>query len=357
MLLFRISPASLSTASGTPPFLLFLLLFFLLIPSPIQAATQPTAAKRIKDGQAIDLADPSYQVLFEELTVEHGFTRQELGKMFSGVTLKKRILELMDAQWEAKPYYQYAPLFITKKNIRKAKNVLSRHRTLLDRVEEQFGVDRAVIIAIWGIESRFGANQGGFNVFQALNTLFAAYPRRSQFFRGELIAFLLLCREEAIDPRTIVGSYAGAFGQTQLMPSSFRRHAVSFDGDSKRDVWHSTPDILASIANYLKHYNWTMYSPLYADIGYELRDSRLIAAQLQGRKGLVSPALIRMSQQVDIPPSPGNNPLSIVALELKPGSDHLYRYVAGYPNFQVITEWNHSNRYAMVVSEFAEKIQ
>lgn len=260
----------------------------------------------------------------------------------------------MDKQWEAKPYYQYKPLFVTPKVSAKGREMLALHKTLLDRIEKELGVDREVVIAIWGIETRFGTNLGNHYVFQTLNTLFDAYPRRSSFFRKQLIHFILLCRENDLDIHTIKGSYAGAFGQTQFIPSSFREYALSFDGDKRRDVFTSTADILASIANYLRRYHWQLHAPVYFDIGNELRSQELISALYKGRKGRVSVAVVNKAQGVNLPlPSEGKQ-VSIVGLEIAPEKGGGNRYVAGYPNFHAITAWNHSNRYAMAVTELAE---
>ncbi len=321
---------------------------------PLPARTP--AADRVRDGQPIDLTQKKYQQLFAELKRKHGFTDGELAGIFQGLTISRRVLELMDKQWEAKPYYQYRTIFLTPTKIIRGRERLHRYKKLLDRIEKEFGVDREVVVAIWGIETRYGDHQGRFNVLRTLNTLFDAYPRRSAFFRDQLVHFLILCRENGVDPRQVRGSYAGAFGQTQFIPSSFRSYAVSFDGDRQRDVWNSVPDILASIANYLKQFHWTLDGPIYADLGYELKDRRLIAASLKGWRGRVDWTIVRDRQRADIPPSPGDRPLSIVALELPPGGKHPQRYIAGYPNFQAITAWNHSNRYAMAVTELAEAL-
>jgi membrane-bound lytic murein transglycosylase B len=165
----------------------------------------------------------------------------------------------------------------------------------------------------------------------------------------------LLCKENGVDPHEVMGSYAGAFGQTQFIPSSFRAYAVSFDGDKKRDVWNSVPDVLASIANYIKEHGWVFQAPIYAELGHSLKDKRLSEAMAKGRRGRVAWQVVRDTQRADLPASPRNKPLSIVGLELDPKvSTHDFRYVAGYPNFHAITDWNHSNRYAMAVAELAE---
>jgi len=334
-----------------------LFLFSLGLGSSSALAAKPKAADLVEDGQLIDLNSERYQLLYKELKETHQFNQAELDTVFKGVAINKRVLELMDRQWEAKPYYKYRPLFITSKTISTGKKKLKEYGDLLSRIESKFGVDREVVIAIWGIESRFGTHSGSFPVFETLNTLFDAYPRRSKFFRKQLVHFLLLCRENEIDPLVVKGSYAGAFGQTQFIPSSFREYAVSFDNDQLRDVFNSTEDILASIANYLRRYHWTLNGTIYMDIGSELKAQELISANLKGRKGRVDYQKVSASQGVTLPVPPGNRKLSIVSLELAPSDGGGYRYVAGYPNFQAITEWNHSNRYAMAVTELAEAIK
>lgn len=336
-----------------------LLLFLFVLPHAGMAEKKIAAADRVKDGQEIDLGQEKYRILFQELKQEQQFTEAELDVIFKGVTIKRKVLILMDTQWEAKPYYQYRSLFVTKTVIKKAKKKLRKYKAILDRIEQEIGVDREIIIAIWGIESRFGKHSGSFNVFQTLNTLFDAYPRRSDFFRKQLIEFLILCKENNYNPRTIKGSYAGAFGQTQFIPSSFREYAVSFDGDERRDVFGSIQDILASIANYLHSFHWTLDAPLYADIGSLLKGPEVIKANAKGRKGVVDYLTVQKEQSIALPIPPEKRPLTIVSLEQDPkkGGGKRFRFIAGYPNFQTITEWNHSNRYAMAVSELAEAIR
>jgi len=321
---------------------------------PLPPPAEPLPAAKVEEGQAIDLTSQRYRDLFLELVSRHGFRQEELDRLFAGLTIKKRVLELMDTQWEAKPYYTYSPRFITPQMIEQGKRLLCEHREVLDRIENELGVEREVVVAIWGVETQFGKHKGAFSIFQTLNTLFDAYPRRSKFYREQLIEYLLLCRENGVDPLTITGSYGGAFGQTQFIPSSFRSYAVDFDGDGRRDVWESVPDVLASIANYLQKCGWTFNAPIYREIGKKLKGEKLEKAYAQGRKGLVSRAEVKRIQDVDLPPSPENRELTIVGLELRNGC---MRYVAGYPNFQAITKWNNSNRYAMVIAELAEKLK
>lgn len=303
---------------------------------------------------SIDLDSPLYRDLFRQLEEEHGFDPGQLKRWFSGITINPRVLELMDAQWEAQPYHRYAAPFMTWWNVGNGRVLLERHRELLERIEEEFGVEREVVVAIWGVESNFGQRKGGFNIFQAMNTIFAAYPRRRPFYREQLLEFLLLCRENGLDPREVTGSYGGAFGQAQFIPSSFRAYAVDFDADGRRDIINSIPDVLAGIANYLRHFGWRFGAPRYAELGNRLNDERLEEARQQGRQGVLPRELIARVQQVELPPMADDKPLRVVGLEQADGT---WRYLAAYPNFQALTHWNNSYRYATVVLQLAEKLR
>lgn len=337
-------------------FMLFLWLCLsgLAAAEPAETTEPPKAADLVEDGQVIDLASERYRGLLKELRLRHNFSQEELDALFDGVSIKKRVLQLMDMQWEAKPYYEYYPRFITLGVISKGKSLLQTHKELLDRIEKELGVEREIVVAIWGIESQFGNTDGAFNLFQTLNTLFDAYPRRREFYRQQLIEFILLCRENGVDPQMVNGSYGGAFGQTQFIPSSFRAYAVDFDGDGRRDVWNSVPDVLASIANYLKSFDWAYGAPVYWELGEALKDNRLVEAYQAGRRGLLPWKLVQEAQEVAMTQPPGEKPVTIVGLEREDGG---MRYVAGYPNFQAITKWNNSNRYAMAVTELAQKFR
>lgn len=341
---------------------LFFFIISLLFLSEATGKAQSTPTTQVKDDQPVNLQQEKYKLLFQELERKHKFQPAELEELFQGQVISKRVLELMDKQWKRRPYYEYYALFLTPKTIQTGKEKLQIHKELLDRIEKEFGVEREIIVAIWGIETRYGTHQGDFNILRTLNTLFDAYPRRADFFRKELVQYLILCREHGVNPKTAVGSYAGAFGQAQFMPSSFRHFAVSFDGNDRSDLWNSVPDALASIANYMKLHGWVQDTPVYVELGNTLKDKRLIAAKEEGRKGRVPWKLVRELQKTvqkkDIPPSPSELPLSIIGLELDPKKfDHAYRYVAGYPNFHTITEYNHSLFYGMAVSELAELLK
>ncbi|MCI5134905.1 MAG: lytic transglycosylase [Candidatus Electrothrix sp. AW2] len=342
---------------------LYLIIICLLFCCPATEAAQNTlptlpVVEPDHDQQTVNLDQEKYRKLFLELEQKYQFQPAELKQIFQGLKFSQRVLELMDKQFEKRPYYEYVRLFLTPKMIQTGKRKLLIYKDLLARIERQFGVEPEIIVAIWGIETRYGANQGSFPVLETLNTLFAAYPQRAKFFRNELIQFLILCREHGIDMQTVKGSYAGAFGQAQFMPSSFRRFSVSFDGNDQCDLWHSVPDALASIANYIKLHGWKNGTPVYAELGNTLKDHRLQTAMDQGRKGRIPWQVVWSVQTKDLPLSPHSMPLSVIGLELDPKtSEQAYRYVAGYPNFHTITEYNHSLLYGMAVSELAEQFK
>ncbi|MBW1636624.1 MAG: lytic murein transglycosylase [Deltaproteobacteria bacterium] len=318
------------------------------------AGETPKAALQVTDNQIIDLGSSRYHQLFQELQTRYHFEKEYLHNLFQDVRINRKVLILMDRQWEAKPYYRYKPLFVTPAAIEKGRRELKKYKSLFDKIEKQLGVDREVIVAIWGIESRFGSNMGGFSLFQTFNTLFDAYPRRSDFFRNELIQYLLLCRENNIDPLSINGSYAGAFGQAQFMPSSFNRYAIDFNADSKRDLISSEADIFASIGNYLKEFNWVLHAPIFAEIGTRLKADTLKDAYKRGRKGRVDWRTVAEIQDIKLVPPPDNGQLSIIGLKKSPLWGGGIRFVAGYPNLHAIAEYNHSNKYAMTVAEMAQ---
>ncbi|WP_136796766.1 lytic murein transglycosylase [Desulfosediminicola ganghwensis] len=319
-----------------------------------QATENPPESAPGTDDVIINIDTADYRKLFDELANDHGFDRIELASLFSGLTIDQAALNLISDQVESRPYLKYLALLATPAIIQAGKEKLEEHRELLDAIEARYGVDREYLIAIWGIETRFGQRQGKHEVFRVLNTLFSNYPRRSGFFRDELVNFLLLCREYGLSPRSVMGSYAGAFGQPQFIPSSFREYAVSFDDDDKPDIFDSIPDILASIANYLHRHHWVLDAPVIVNIGNELNTDNLKEALEAGRRGRLPRQEIQDAQGVELPPSPDNRPLVVVEFQPNPFFGKTPQYYAGYPNFQAITAWNHSNRYAMIVTHFAQ---
>jgi membrane-bound lytic murein transglycosylase B len=190
-----------------------------------------------------------------------GIRREVLDAAFAGVTPNQRVIEKDQRQAEfTMTWARYRALVIGDKRISDGRAAVARNRALLSQVEGRFQVGAPVISGIWGLESSFGVETGSYKVIESLATL-AWAGRRPAFFHDELMAALRILNNGDIAPALMTGSYAGAMGQPQFMPTSYLRLAVDFDGDGRRDIWHSTPDVLGSIANYLARSGWRAGEP------------------------------------------------------------------------------------------------
>jgi membrane-bound lytic murein transglycosylase B len=228
--------------------------------TPAPATTEPTQTTAPAGAQppAAEPAVPFDQWLEALLAEarERGFSEPLLQQTLVGVQPRPRVIENDRSQPELTPGFErYLKTRVTARMTANGKELLKTHQALLGRIEKAYGVQRRFLVAIWGHESRYGRAPGNIPVFEALATL-AWEPRRATLFRGELFQALTMVDRGYIDAPTMTGSWAGAMGQPQFMPSSYLKHAVDFDGDSKRNIWTSPPDVLASIANYLKAHAW-----------------------------------------------------------------------------------------------------
>ena len=179
----------------------------------------------------------SVKDFINELAVEDGFNRQQLAEIFEQVEKKQRIIDLMSRPAEkAKPWHEYRQIFVTSTRIASGVEFWKENQATLDRARLEFGIPAEIIVAVIGVETNYGRNTGSFRVMDALSTLAFDYPPRSRFFRGELRELLLLAREENKYPLDLTGSYAGAMGYGQFIPSSFRAYAIDFDGDGITDL-------------------------------------------------------------------------------------------------------------------------
>lgn len=212
-------------------------------------------------GQHLDVDAPRpFDVWLEDVIVEarqRGFDDALIDQTLRGLAPRPIVVERDRGQAELTLTFQrYFQTRVTRAVVRRGRELAQQHRTLLRRIQREYGVPSGMVLAIWGLESRYGRNTGVTPVFQALATL-AWEPRRAAFFRGELFNAMSMVSRGHINAERMTGSWAGAMGQPQFMPSSYLEHAVDFDNDGRRDIWGSTPDALASIANYLKGYGWT----------------------------------------------------------------------------------------------------
>ncbi|MEG1681493.1 MAG: lytic murein transglycosylase, partial [Stenotrophomonas sp.] len=211
--------------------------------------------------------------------VAQGISGEKLDQVFSSITPDLSVLPLLDAQPEfTTPIWDYLASLVDSRRIADGRALLSQHRVLLDQVSAQYGVDPATIVAVWGVESDYGRVFGKRPLLQSLATL-SCNGRRQPFFKGELLALLKLIDKGDLNPAGLTGSWAGAFGHTQFMPSTYARIAVDGDGDGRRDLVASIPDALASTANYLKQSGWRTGQPW----GVEVRIPANFNAALAGR--------------------------------------------------------------------------
>jgi membrane-bound lytic murein transglycosylase B len=185
-------------------------------------------------------SNPAAQALVDELVKEEGFDRASLERVFASAERQESILEAIARPAEkTKPWYEYRKIFLTKKREQKGLEFLAEHRETLARAEQTYGVPREIIVAIIGVETLYGKITGSYRVIDALSTLAFDYPKRSPFFTKELKNYLVLTRDQGFDPLALKGSYAGAMGYGQFMPSSYLSYAVDFDGDEVIDIWNN----------------------------------------------------------------------------------------------------------------------
>lgn len=197
------------------------------------------------------------QDVIETLVRDHGFEKSYVIQILESAKKQEKILQSMSSPAEFTwTWDRYKKLFIEEKRIINGKKFIKENASLFDRVEEDFGVPREIITSILGVETRYGKIQGSYRVLDSLTTLGFDFPRRSKFFKSELIQFFVLSRENNLDINLVQGSYAGAMGYGQFISSSYRAYAIDYDGDGYADLFNSVSDAVASIANYLKKHGW-----------------------------------------------------------------------------------------------------
>ena len=297
------------------------------------------------------LEQPAVKSFIEYMVSTHDFDRTTLEKLFSNARKSDSVLNAISKPAETLPWYKYRSIFIQPNRIDQGMVFWNEHRKLLEKAENEFGVPAEIIVAIMGVETRYGRFKGNDRVLDALSTLAFYYPKRGDFFRGELEQFLLLAREQHIDPLSLKGSYAGAMGMPQFIPSSYRNFAVDFDNDGKTDLWTNPADAIGSIANYFKVHGWksgatvvvsgTVKGNKYKDIvGTDLKPD-MVAGEL-ARYGIEAKGHL-----------PADSMVKVIMLDGANG-DEIW---LGLNNFYVITRYNHSPLYAMVVYQLSEAIK
>lgn len=293
-----------------------------------------------------------------ELEAEQGFERRDLERWFASARFQPRIVDLMQRPiLEPPKWFEYSPPFLTHARIDAGVAFWNANAAALERAEAETGVPAEIVVAIVGVETFYGRYTGSHRVIDALATLAFDYPRRAAFFRGELKEFLLLAREQGISPLVPRGSFAGAMGQPQFMPGSYRRYAVDFDGDGRVDLFRSTADVIGSVANYLARHDWQRGQPVLLPATIEAEQREAILRRLDG--GISERRAYAAWQQDgvsgnDIPADLATDPIGVLMLEENAGQAS---YWLACSNFYVITRYNKSRLYAAAVWSLANALR
>lgn len=307
----------------------------------------------LAQADAAFLARPDVQRYIDEQVASGVFNRPELEAVFANVEIKPNIIAILDKPSTSRPWYQFRSSFYNERLLKSGVAFWQQHAAALQRAEQVYGVPPEMVVAILGIETNYGRNTGSFRLADALSTIAFNYPRRAEYFRGELTEFLKLAKEERIDPLSLKGSYAGAMGLPQFMPSSFRKWAVDFDGSGHRDIWNNVDDAIGSVAHYFQLQGWRhgddIIIPAAVQPGVDVSglvadkfNLHLTVGELKARGVLPQAQVADHVQAVLVP------------LETAPG---VTEYWLGLNNFYVITRYNKSTLYAKVAQELAAELR
>lgn len=293
---------------------------------------------------AKDSQEPA--LFISELAAETGWAEADIRATLDGARKMQGILDAISRPAEAKPWKDYRPIFLTENRIEAGTAFMRDHRELLERVEADTGVPASVIAAIIGVETSYGKITGTYRVLDALYTLGFHYPPRAAFFRDELKHLFRLAGEERLEIGELKGSYAGAMGWGQFIPSSYRNFAVDGDGDGRRDLWNSLPDIVASVANYFVEHGWA-HEGVVAERVRAAADARPFERDGLNMTSTVG-ALAELGYTTDVALDPAQ-PATLLRLEGSAGDE----YWLVFPNFYVISRYNRSPLYSMAVHQLS----
>lgn len=324
----------------------------------VQAVWKPAVIGLAASVGAASIAHANYlehqavKPFVAEMVEKHGFDQQELEALFAQADKKQSILDAIARPAEKRLEWKgYRKIFITEDRIKRGKAFMVKHADTLARAEKEYGVPQSIIAAIIGVETRYGQNRGSYRVIDALSTLAFDYPPRSKFFKSELEQMLLLSREQKFNPVELKGSYAGAMGYGQFIPSSYRNFAVDFDGDGVADILNNPVDAIGSVANYFKKHKWMQGQPvtgLATVTGNDYEKALYKSLKLNYTLEEMAQWGIRSDDGFD-PKAKGK----LLQLEGKNGTE----FWIGLHNFYVITRYNHSHLYAMAVYQLSEALK
>ena len=288
----------------------------------------------------------------DALVSEHDFSKSKLAAIFKDAEHQPRILEAISRPKERTlKWYEYRRIFLQQPRIEQGAAFWRENEAALEAAQANFQVAPEYVVAIIGVETRFGRIMGSYRVLDALSTLAFDYPPRAKFFRNELTEFLLLVREEGRSAGEFKGSYAGAMGYGQFIPSSFRHYAVDFDGDGARDIWSNTTDAIGSVANYFAEHGWRPAAAVVAPA--KVAQPSLVEMVVNNGLALNETVgrLRTLGVQVQGPPATAK--AALLRMELEDGVE----YWVALHNFHVITRYNRSRMYALAVHQLSQAIK
>ena len=296
---------------------------------------------------------PNYFAFKQKAMSTYNLTSEQIDAAMSGAKDLPNILNIMTRPGESKPWYEYRSMFLVDGTIQRGANFKNQYQDALNRAEQQFGVPKTVILGILGVETGYGANKGSFVTRDALATLAFGYPRRADYFSDELAALIAWSYKDGVPTSSIVGSYAGAVGYPQFMPSNIPKYGVDFDGNGHVDLRNSAVDAIGSIANYLAQKGWQRNQPIGFLARYTGVNPDLVIA-----KDLTQPTPYGVLKAQNI--APMNTLIKIDDLDMvnviQLQESYAPIYYLTYPNFQVITTYNKSRMYATAVWQLGENI-
>lgn len=301
---------------------------------------------------ALDTEREDVRAFIDDLVETHDFDRASLELTLSGAKKQQSILDAISRPAErSKPWGDYRDIFIQDKRVDAGVAFWNEHAETIDRISQETGVPGEILVGIIGVETYYGRITGRYRVLDALATLGFDYPPRSKFFRKELAQFMILAREEQVDIDTALGSYAGAMGSPQFIPSSYRAYAVDADGDGKRDLWSSWEDVIGSVANYFVRHGWRANGEVVASamLGDKFNGEIPKKNSLKATDSVGSLSRANIEFATDLPT---DAKARLIAFEGKNGP----QYYVGFHNFYVITRYNHSAMYAMAVWQLGNDV-
>jgi membrane-bound lytic murein transglycosylase B len=290
------------------------------------------------------------ETFISRMSEAHGFDASQIRSIFAQLKPHEGIIKAFNAPSTARPWHEFRSIFLTPTRIEGGVAFWREHADLLARAKEVYGVPEEIIVSIIGVETIYGRRLGSHRVIDALYTLGFEVPRRAQFFRGELEQFFLLARENGLDVNEVKGSFAGAMGMPQFIPSSYRNYAVDFSGNGRVDLWNDVADVIGSVANYLHRFGWNKGEPI--TVPARLNGTQAQAVLELGLKPQLTLADMRSKGVEAVEELPANMPAGLFSLENTQGEEHWI----SLNNFYVITRYNRSKNYAMAVHQLALEI-